>query len=82
MKIDEFAKRAGDFCVDTVYFGGGTPSLLSPALLGRLLDRASREFTFADGIEISMEANPESMTAKKAQGYVPGRNLSFSVFQN
>ena len=29
LKIDEFAKRAGDFCVDTVYFGGGTPSLMS-----------------------------------------------------
>ena len=55
--------------VTSVFFGGGTPSLLSPALLGRLLDRASREFTFADGIEISMEANPESMTPEKAAGF-------------
>ena len=55
--------------VTSVFFGGGTPSLLSPALLGRLLDRASREFTFADGIEISMEANPESITPEKAAGF-------------
>ncbi len=55
--------------VTSVFFGGGTPSLLSPALLGRLLDRASREFTFADNLEISMEANPESMTPEKAAGF-------------
>ena len=55
--------------VTSIFFGGGTPSLLSPALLGRLLDRAAREFSLSGDVEISMEANPESMTPEKAAGF-------------
>ena len=56
--------------VTSIFFGGGTPSLLSPALLGRILDRAAREFSLADDIEISMEANPESVDLRKACGFL------------
>lgn len=42
----------------SAYFGGGTPSQLTPAQLGRALDAIRRVFTIDDGMEISLEANP------------------------
>ena len=44
--------------VDTIYFGGGTPSLLSPAQLERVFDALRRRFEIADGAEITLEAAP------------------------
>lgn len=55
--------------VTSVFFGGGTPSLVPPDLLARLLDRAREEFRFEPNAEISMEANPESVTTDKARAY-------------
>jgi oxygen-independent coproporphyrinogen-3 oxidase len=46
--------------LETVYFGGGTPSLLTPAQIGSILDSASRCFDLDPGAEITLEANPES----------------------
>ena len=44
--------------LDSVFFGGGTPSLMPPALVGELLTEAERWWGFAPGIEITLEANP------------------------
>ena len=44
--------------LSTVFFGGGTPSLIPPALLADVLDALRREFGIAEGAEISMEADP------------------------
>jgi oxygen-independent coproporphyrinogen III oxidase len=49
--------------VGTVYFGGGTPSLLTEAELGRILGAVHSKFTLLPGAEISLEANPDDMTA-------------------
>ena len=52
----------GDTPVDTVFFGGGTPSLLPPALLQRLIVKA-RSLWNLDGVsEITVEANPDDFT--------------------
>src|SRR5882724_8599648 len=48
--------------VDTVFVGGGTPTLLSPGDLGRILDGIDRAWGLAPGAEITTEANPESVT--------------------
>ena len=48
--------------VDTVYFGGGTPSLLGAARLGRILTAARAGFALQDDAEITVECNPDSMT--------------------
>jgi oxygen-independent coproporphyrinogen-3 oxidase len=48
--------------VDTIYFGGGTPSLLSPPQLGLLLDAVHSRFAIAAGAEITLEINPGSAT--------------------
>jgi oxygen-independent coproporphyrinogen-3 oxidase len=47
--------------LDSVFFGGGTPSLMPPALVGALLSEAERLWGFAPGIEITLEANPSSV---------------------
>lgn len=49
----------------SVFFGGGTPSLMPPALVERLLTEAERLWGFAPGIEITLEANPSSVEAAK-----------------
>ena len=54
------APRAAGYCADTVYFGGGTPSLLGEARLSRLLETAAASFALAPDAEITFEANPES----------------------
>lgn len=54
---------------DTVYFGGGTPSLLAPAAVGALLDSAAREFGLAGDAEITLEANPGTVTLASLADY-------------
>ena len=51
--------------LQSVFFGGGTPSLMPPALVAALLDEAERLWGFAPGIEITLEANPSSVEAAK-----------------
>ena len=51
----------------SVFFGGGTPSLLSPERLQRLLEIVAEQVDLAGCAEVSMEANPESFTLEKAQ---------------
>lgn len=48
--------------VDTIYFGGGTPSLLSPAQLEALLNAVRERFTVSADAEVSIEINPGSVT--------------------
>jgi putative oxygen-independent coproporphyrinogen III oxidase len=47
----------------SIFFGGGTPSLMPPALVARLIAEAERLWGFAPGIEITLEANPSSVEA-------------------
>ena len=54
---------ATDRPLDTVFFGGGTPTLLPPGDLARVLDTARQELGLADGAEVSTESNPDSVTA-------------------
>lgn len=54
---------AGGEALESVFFGGGTPSLMPPALVARLLDEAERLWGFAPGIEITLEGNPSSVEA-------------------
>ncbi len=58
------AELAGGEQLDSVFFGGGTPSLMPPTLVARLLDEAEQLWGFANGIEITLEGNPSSVEAK------------------
>ena len=54
---------AGGEALDSIFFGGGTPSLMPPALVAALLAEAERLWGFAEGIEITLEGNPSSVEA-------------------
>ncbi len=65
-RADDFNKRG--FTADTIYFGGGTPSLLSPDVLGEILARITRLYP-ADNPgrrEVTIEVNPDDMTSQFA----------------
>jgi oxygen-independent coproporphyrinogen-3 oxidase len=49
--------------IETIFFGGGTPTLLPAADLARILDELREKFTFSENIEITTEANPDSVSA-------------------
>ncbi|KGN72019.1 coproporphyrinogen III oxidase [Porphyromonas gulae] len=52
--------------IGTLYFGGGTPSLLSPQEIGRIIEQAYKLFSFSSDVEITLEANPDDLNT----GYV------------
>jgi oxygen-independent coproporphyrinogen-3 oxidase len=52
-----------DRLLGSVFFGGGTPSLMAPSTVAAVLDAAERHWGFAPGIEITLEANPSSVEA-------------------
>jgi oxygen-independent coproporphyrinogen-3 oxidase len=59
------AQRTAHEPLESIFFGGGTPSLMPPALVEALLKEAERLWGFAPGIEITLEANPSSVEASK-----------------
>lgn len=57
------AALSGGRELTSIFFGGGTPSLMPPALVESLIAQASRHWRFAEDIEITLEANPSSVEA-------------------
>ena len=56
--------------VPTIFFGGGTPSLLPAHDLGRVISAITERNTLIDGAEVTLEANPDSVTQEKLDGYL------------
>lgn len=54
---------------DTIFFGGGTPSLLEPSIIGRLLALLAGTFSVIDGAEITLETNPGTVDRAKLEGF-------------
>ncbi|HUQ32954.1 MAG TPA: radical SAM family heme chaperone HemW [Pyrinomonadaceae bacterium] len=54
---------------DTIYFGGGTPSLLSPAQVSQILEAVRSRFRVAEDAEVTMEMNPGTVTPQGAQAF-------------
>ncbi len=67
--------------IHTVFFGGGTPSLFSPASIASVLDEARSQWDFEAGAEITLEANPGTVDAAKMAGFVGAgiNRVSFGV---
>ena len=61
-------RSAAAEAIDTVYFGGGTPSLLDPAALAKILDALRSRFRWYAG-EVTLEADPETITEEKAEAW-------------
>jgi len=67
--LDHFAARTPGRRVASVFFGGGTPSLMDPRTVGAVLDRIQRRWTVDGDVEVTLEANPGSVEAARFQGY-------------
>jgi oxygen-independent coproporphyrinogen-3 oxidase len=70
--IRELEMRGGELpgrVAETIYFGGGTPSLLTPEQIGRLLDACRATYSVTPDVEITMEANPNGLDAGRLAGY-------------
>jgi putative oxygen-independent coproporphyrinogen III oxidase len=63
------AARLGRRRLTSVFFGGGTPSLMDPSTVAAILDDAARHFDAAEGLEITLEANPTSIEAGRLADY-------------
>jgi putative oxygen-independent coproporphyrinogen III oxidase len=63
------AARVPDRIVSTIFFGGGTPSLMQPATVGAILDAIARHWSIAPDAEVTLEANPTSVEAARFRGY-------------
>ncbi|WP_417427199.1 radical SAM family heme chaperone HemW [Hoeflea sp.] len=60
---------SGPRVVTSIFFGGGTPSLMAPETVGAILDAVRAAWVVPDGIEITLEANPSSVEAGRFRGY-------------
>lgn len=60
-EIELWGNRLHNPKIGTVYFGGGTPSLIPPFQLELIMDALRKHFTFTKGMEITLEANPDSI---------------------
>ncbi|HTO74463.1 MAG TPA: radical SAM family heme chaperone HemW [Thermoanaerobaculia bacterium] len=78
-EIDLVAAEARDQRFDTVYLGGGTPSLLPPSDIAGLLDRIRGAFDVAAGSEVTLEANPEDVTAARRDAWMAAGVTRVSV---
>ena len=63
--LDHIAAETAGRTLDSVFFGGGTPSLMPPQIVGALLERAATHWTVTAETEITLEANPSSVEAAK-----------------
>jgi oxygen-independent coproporphyrinogen III oxidase len=77
MRKDELPKLP----LETIYFGGGTPSILSDVELGKIFDGISAHFAIADHAEITLEANPDDLTNAKIKElrHSPVNRLSIGI---
>jgi oxygen-independent coproporphyrinogen-3 oxidase len=68
-ELEHWAALAPSRTVTSIFFGGGTPSLMSADTVGAVLDAVARHWLVEPGAEITLEANPSSVEAGRFRGY-------------
>ena len=68
-ELDHFSDLVPGRRVTSIFFGGGTPSLMAPATVAALIDRVAERWSVDDRVEITLEANPTSVEADRFAGY-------------
>ncbi len=68
-EIETTAARAPGREVTSIFLGGGTPSLMQPQTVGRILDAIGQHWRVASDAEVTLEANPTSVEATRFRGY-------------
>ena len=64
-----FAARTNTTTIPTIFFGGGTPSLMPASELGRVIELLKQRWEFSSNIEITMECNPDTLTLQSLEEY-------------
>jgi putative oxygen-independent coproporphyrinogen III oxidase len=68
-ELDHYAAETAGRTVSSVFFGGGTPSLMAPATAAALIDRIAARWPLASDAEITLEANPTSVEAQRFRDF-------------
>jgi len=68
-EIATIATRTPGRAVSSIFFGGGTPSLMQPASVGIILDAIGKHWTISPDVEVTLEANPTSVEAERFRGF-------------
>ena len=68
-EIDRYAEMCGGRPLTSVFFGGGTPSLMNPEVVHGVLERIRSHWAISNNVEITLEANPGSVEAGRFAGY-------------
>lgn len=68
-EIARYAQETADRTLDTIFFGGGTPSLMEPKTVERILTAARAAWPSANDLEVTLEANPTSVEAGRFSAY-------------
>jgi coproporphyrinogen III oxidase-like Fe-S oxidoreductase len=68
-EIERVSGETGPRVLRSIFFGGGTPSLMQPEVVGAILDAARAAWSFANDVEITLEANPTSVEADRFEAF-------------
>ena len=68
-ELKSTAERIDGRTVSSIFFGGGTPSLMQPASVQAILDAIAKHWRIAPDVEVTLEANPSSVEASRFRGY-------------
>lgn len=68
-EIDFYAEKTSGGTVTSIFFGGGTPSLMEPDTVAAVIERIRARWPHAENLEITLEANPTSVEADKFRGF-------------
>ncbi|SLN33414.1 Oxygen-independent coproporphyrinogen-III oxidase 1 [Roseovarius gaetbuli] len=71
-EIDRYGEMLSGRVLNSVFFGGGTPSLMNPEVVAAILDRVRRTWPAANDLEVTLEANPGSVEAGKFRAFSQG----------
>jgi oxygen-independent coproporphyrinogen-3 oxidase len=79
--VHDIHRSSDPVAADSIFFGGGTPSLLTPSEIGTIIDAVRSTFDLASDAEITLEANPETVDRARLEGFrAAGINrLSYGV---
>jgi oxygen-independent coproporphyrinogen-3 oxidase len=68
-ELDHYAAETAGRRLDSIFFGGGTPSLMEPGTVAAVIERATRHWPPGGGLEVTLEANPTSVEAGRFAAY-------------
>ena len=68
-EIRRVAKNTSNRVLDSIFFGGGTPSLIEPFVIDNILNEIQKYWKTNENLEVTLEANPNSVDAKNFKSY-------------